>query len=142
LADQAVGVFVQTELTDKQSKRDDHRDHYLVASLALQGIRQAVLGFAFHQRQYRAFVFTAYDQISFPISETALRVHTRGAFVDAHAVWNDSPAIFATEATSALLSRLAQVKVKSPAVIVVAINMLMHAFRTDYVFRLCDVSVL
>jgi hypothetical protein len=51
LADQSVGVFVQTEL---------------VASLALIGTPQAVLGFAFHQRQYRAFVFTAYDQISFP----------------------------------------------------------------------------
>jgi hypothetical protein len=47
---------------------------------------QAVLSFAFHQRQYHALAFTTYDQIAFPISVMVLRVYTRGVFVDAHAV--------------------------------------------------------
>jgi hypothetical protein len=67
---------------------------------------QAVLSFAFHQRQYHALAFTTYDQIAFPISVMVLRVYTRGVFVDAHAAQNDSTAIFATESTTSLLSGL------------------------------------
>lgn len=93
---------------------DDRRHHYLVVSLALQGICQTVLSFAFHQRQYRPVVFTADDQTSFQISIIALQVLTDEAFVDAHEVRKDSTMyLFATESTTSLQG-LAQVKERVP----------------------------
>jgi hypothetical protein len=47
---------------------------------------------------------------------------------------NIQRAMILTIMTSSLLSGLAQVKVKSPSVIIVAINILINAFRTDRVF--------